>query len=78
MKEKAVTAGFILLCICVVGATYFGMVEAIKSTNYSSQKKADANCSLIAKESGASDWRVDSSYNCIMIKNNKLITVEDW
>jgi hypothetical protein len=78
MKDKTFEISLSILAICVFAGGTFGMIKTLETQNNDSRKRAETGCSLIAKESQAKDWVVDSSYNCLIYKNNKIIKIEDW
>ena len=78
MKEiiKAIVYGILVTAIVVGGVA--GFIWLIVYKDNQSTQAASKGCSQIAELVGTKEWKTDSSYNCILVKDGKIITVEDW
>lgn len=78
MKEIIKAIGYGILVTAIVVGGVAGLVWLITYKDNQNKQDADKGCSQIAELVGTKEWKTDSSYNCILVKDGKIITVEDW
>lgn len=64
--------------VVLIAGLVFGFVKLLEWRDSEWKKEAEAGCKQITDVAGIKEWQVDDDYNCLFVKDGKIITVKDW